>query len=629
MTRRRLESALLLLLPLLVFSGLYLRSLDYDFVWTDQGEIEHEILIQPPGRVLEAFWQPMHPDLERLSPGAAQPYYRPLQVTLVSLIHNEFGKRPRCFRTAGLALGAATVLLFTIFVWLLQRDLRVAALAGAVLAAHPAAIENYVWIAGLSAALVKCFIVSSLLAALLALRARAVALRGAMIVLSVAALSLGLLSKEDAVVTPALLLACIVSVALLDRRRELSEGRASLSEESEPSERQVSASPSFLWTAAALLVAQGLLTAAFAFWWRPLMLGGMLTGAHPVGGHRVVHLLTCLATWADRLAWLFLPLQSTTSDVVRLVTSIVDPMAWLGALLALISLAAWFQLLRRGQPVAALGLAWIWLAFLPTSGLIPLTHMRADRYLSLSVFGAALIWSTLIPGLARFSQPKTRQLLALVLAILLVFGLAQRTWIRIPDWRSDIALFERDVGRDPLFREAYYVLAVALSSEGRMEEARRRLMELEALGPKFKGSWSFLRGPDAFLLLCRINLNLGRSTETLRMFKEGLRADSGHLPQAPDLFSCGAYSLEQADRVEEALEIFVRLRDLNSTSPDPSLTLAIARCHARLGHRSEAQIWLDRLPSQAARDPQLRWDIGEVRGMIRSPASTRKDAPGF
>jgi len=616
MTRRRLHNALLLSLPLLVFFGLYLRALDYDFVWTDQGEIEHGILLRPPGRVLEAFVQPMHPDLERLSPGAAQPYYRPLQVVLVSLIHNEFGKQPRYFRAAGLALGAATVVLFTLFVWLLAGDLRAAALAGAVFAAHPAGIENYVWIAGLSAALVKFFIVASLLAAQLALQMRAAALRVAMLLLSTLALILGLLSKEDAVVTPALLLACIASLAVVRRSDDPERG-------SRPS--FFSFSFSFSWkTATALLLAHGLVAAAFALWWRPQVLGGgVLTGASPIGGNPVVHGLTALATWPGSLSWLFLPLHSTTSDVVRVVNTVFDPIAWIGALLAPISLAAWLQLLRRGQAVPALGLAWIWIAFLPTSGLVPLTHVRADRYLALSVFGAALIWSALIPELARLARPKARRLLAPALAIVLVLGLAQRTWARVPDWQSDVELFERDVSRDPLFREGYYVLAVAHVEEGDLEQAKRQLEALKDVGPRFSGLWSFLRTTDAAILLCRVNLGLGQGGETVEAFKGQLRANSDQLPRIPELFVCGASSLEQAGRPEEALEVFVRLRNLNPTSPDPRLTLAVARCHARLGQLGEAQAWLDQLPSEASRDPELRFGIGEVRGMIRSAAVSR------
>jgi tetratricopeptide (TPR) repeat protein len=612
-TRRRLQITPLLLLPVFVFLGLYLRALDYDFVWTDQGEIEHGILIQPPDRWLEVFWQPMHPQLAVLSPGSAQPYYRPLQVALVSFIDYEYGRRPRHFRLACIALGAATVLLFTLFAQVLMRDPGMAALAGAVFAVHPAGIENYVWIAGLSAALATFFIVASLLAGKLALEAPSAARRAGWLALSMAALSLGLLSKESAAVTPALALACIASVVVLERRRN-PDGGTSM--------------PAFFWKTATMLISlQGLITAVFVFWWRPRVLGGMLAGAPPIGGSSRVQLLTGVATWPDCLTWLFLPLQSTTSDVVRLVSSAFEPMLWMGAALALGSLVAWFVLLRRGLPIAALGLAWLWIAFLPTSGLVPLTHVRAERYLSLSVLGLALIWAELVPGLARLYRSRGRRLLTAALGVLLVSGLAQRSWARIPDWRSDLVLFERDVSRDPLFREGYYVLAVALLEEGRLEEAKGRLEELQRTGSRFAGHRSFLRSMDAFALYCGVNLRLGEGRDTLRMFRDNLRADAPDLPAAPSLFRCGAKTLERAGRVEEALEIFLRLRSLEPGAPDPRLTVAVARCHARLARYAEARAWLDRLPSGASRDRRIRADAAEVRDMIRTGAAPRKAAP--
>ena len=612
--RRRLEVTLLLLLPVLVFLGLHFRALDYGFVWTDQAEIEHGILIQPPDRWSEILWQPMYPDLDALSPGSAQPYYRPLQVALVSLIDHEYGTRPRNFRLACVALGAATVLLFTVFVQLLIRDPRMAAFAGAVFAAHPAGIENYVWIAGLSAALATCFIVLSLLAGKLALEARSAATRAGWLALSAVALTLGLLSKESAVVTPVLALACIASVVVLERHRNPDRGAPM--------------PPCFWKTAVVFISIQGLITAVFLFWWRPRVLGGMLSGVSPIDGSFAVQFLTSVATWPDRLAWLFLPLQSTTSDVVRVVNSVFDPAAWIGAAAALGSLIAWFLLLRRGLPIAALGVAWLWIAFLPTSGLIPLTHVRAERYLSLSVLGVALIWMELVPGLARVYRFRGRQVSTAILAAIVVLGLAQRSWARIPDWRSDLTLFERDVSRDPLFREGYYVLAVALLEEGRLEEAKRRLDELQRVGSRFAGHRSFLRPRDALVLLCRVNLRLGKGRHTLSLYGGKLRADSRDLPAAPTLFACGAKSLEQEGRVEEALEIFLRLRSLDPVAPDPRLTVAVARCHARLGRYVEARAWLDRLPSGASRDHQLRFDVAEVRDMIRTGASSRTVEPG-
>jgi tetratricopeptide (TPR) repeat protein len=614
MTRERIQSALLLLLPPLLFLGLYLRAFDYDFVWTDRGEIVYGILIQPPGHLLEAFWQPMHPDLETLSPGAAQPYYRPLQVVVASWIDAEFGKQPRYFRAVSLTLGAATALLFTLFARLLSGDLRSASLAGAIFAAHPAGIEIYVWVAGLSAALATGFIILSLLGAQLALRARAPTVRGALVLLSVTALILGLLSKENALVTPALLLACIVSAAATERRRTPAAG-ASL--------------PRHVRSAAfALLLVQGLVTAAFVFWWRPRVLGGVLSGAPPIGGSYAVQVLTSLASWPDRLSWLLLPLQSTTSDVVRIASSPLEPMAWLGVALAAGSLALWLRLLRGGHAVAALGLAWIWIAFLPTSGVLPLTHLRAERYLSLSVFGIALLWPVVGTHLLRGQLPKAPRWLAPALAALVVLGLAQRSWVRTPDWRSDIALFERDLERDPRFREGYYVLASALVRDERLEEARGRLEELRAVGARFAGLSSFLRIEDAFNLYCRVNLNLGRGPDTLPLFGDELRADSNDLPLMPHVYLCGARTLEEVGRVDEALAIFLRLRDLNPAAPDPTATVGIARCHARMGRYPEAREWLARVPPAALAESHLFGEVADVRARIRRGDPHTQALPG-
>ncbi len=70
MRRDRAKSLVLLLIPALIFIGLYARSLDYDFVWTDQGEIEVGLLIIPVEQIAGAFTRPMLPDVGQHVSGA-------------------------------------------------------------------------------------------------------------------------------------------------------------------------------------------------------------------------------------------------------------------------------------------------------------------------------------------------------------------------------------------------------------------------------------------------------------------------------------------------------------------------------------------------------------------------------
>jgi len=526
-------------LPVVLFLGLHLPAIDYEFVWTDQGEIENGLLIREPGHILAAFSEPMYPDLARLSPGAAQPYYRPLHTAVVSLVDHHVGRRPSAFRAVNLVLGAATVAVFWLLVWLLLGDPRAAALAAALVAVHPAGIEDYVWIAGLPSSLATLFVVCSLVCVPLITRARTVAAQFGLIAGSSLCLVAGLLSKESAIVTPALSVASIF--ALLALRGGDQAGADA---------RSVWPWPRPLL---ALVVAQLCIAGFYTLWLRPVILGDVLSGAPYVGGDVMVHLATAMGTWPNRIAWLFLPLSSTTSDVVRL-SSFAQPMPLAGLALLLSAPYVWIRLLRA-RPLAALGWAWIWIAFLPTSGVVPLTHMVAVRYLSLSVFGMALIMVDVVSGVANRSDSSRRRLLVGMLCVALVLGLAQRTLVRLPDWQSDLVLFEREVDRHPLYREGYYVLATALAEEGRFAEAKQRIVELGLAEEAFAGHSSFLRRTDALVFVCGLNLELGEAAETVQLMAGKLGPGSGLVRTAPRLVACVAESLDRVGRGNEAREL--------------------------------------------------------------------------
>ena len=600
----RLRLALVLLLPALVFGALYLRSLDYELVWTDTGEIEQGTLIRPVDGLLDAFVQPMHGSLDFRLAGVPQSFYRPLQVVLLSLIHDRHGTEPRFYRAVNLALGAATAVAFTALAWALFGRVGLALLAGTIFAVHPGGIEVYVWVAGMSAALADFFVVGSVLAAVLALRARRCGCGVALALVSVAAFVLGLASKEHAVVTPALVLASAVSLAVLDRDAAVGRRRVQVA------------------TAATLALVQGLVALAYVVWWRPSVLGGAFTGAPPIGGTLVTQTLSSLALWPRTLLWLFFPWQSTTSDVVRVVTSFLDPMAWLGLLLAAASLAAGLWLLRRGHAVAALGLAWIWIAFLPTSGVVPLLHARAERNLCLSIFGVALVWPAAAAPLLRAAWPRVPRAVAAGLAAVAVVALAQRSWARIPDWRSDLSLFERDAARDPLYREGMYELAIALFEAGRGDEAKRQLEVLLDLDSEFTGRSSYLRKVDVFELYCHVNRELRSDPDTLRLFDERLGGRI-HPNSMPGFLFCTAHALEGAGRAEEALEIYTQLMPQGGQRGQLIFSVAIARCHARLGRYAEARRWLARAESTRVGDPAVDEEIQNVRRLIRRGTRAR------
>lgn len=598
--RRRLRRALLLAIPPLFFLALHARTLPYGFVWMDEGEIVRETVVRPLERLPRALVEPLFTNLDAELANAPQPFYRPLQVIAASLVHALAGKQPAAFRALSLALGALTCALFTALAAWLLRSPGAALFAGLVAAAHPAGLEVYVWIAGLSEALVDLFVLACFGAFLLYRVSTGSRARGGWAALSLGALLLALLSKENGAATPLL---CLAGAVALEGAGARAAG--------EPWARRV--------RRAALdpvVLTQGALAVGFLALWRPWVLGSMTGGASWIGGDPLTQWRSALAFWPDALGWLALPLRSNSSDSVRVVTEYGDAAMGAGVALALASAVGGALLLWRGRPLAALGLAWIWIAFLPTAGLIPAVHARGERYLHLSVYGWALLLADLGPAaLARLPRG-ARTPLALAAAAALVAGLAQRSWARSPDWRSTRALFERDLAADPTYREGRYQLAQALYDEGRAAEAAATLEPLVRPGAESARQHGFLREGNAVELYCIAQLGAGRHEEA-RAFAAAQRPD---LAARPRLRFCRALAEELSGRPELALDSYRALLAEGAGESEPALRLALARSHLALGQRAEAERWLAGIDQGALRDPALDAQLRELRRRLRALA---------
>jgi len=592
--------------PALFFVALYMRALPFGFVWMDEGEIVREALIRPSARLPHALVEPLFTNLDAGLAHKAQPFYRPLQVVCISLLHNAFGKRPGVFRAASLALGAATAAAFTLLAWLVFHRLDAALAAGALAAAHPAGLEVYVWIAGFSEALVDCFAVLSLLAFLLHLRAGSPRARGGWGALALGCFFLGLLSKENGAAIPLLTAALAITQGRV-------EGEAPARGLLRAARRAIQ-NP---WLLAECGLAVGFLVA-----WRPWILGHPTGGASWIGGRPWIQWLTALSDWPRALGWIVLPLASTTSDSVRVVASAGDPWAWLGLMLAGASLVAWWVLWRRGLAWSALGLAWIWLAFLPTANLIPSVHARGERYLHLSVYGLALLVTDGLLLRLLAAPGAWRRAVALGAALGLPLALSERTWVREVDWRSTAALFERDVAGDPVFREGRYELARQYYNTGRVADAERMLAPLIHPDTAMQSTHGYLPARSAFVLHCLVQIAQRRPEAALR-FEGELEAGRSELAADPALRFCFALARERLGDPAAAFEIYTSLLASEPPQGDPQLRIALARTALALGRFDEARRWIGSLDRGSLRDPALEAEFSalwwEVEGRGAPP----------
>ncbi len=580
------RSRLALLLPVLIaplaWVVLYLPSLDFPFVWEDEGAIAAGTLLRPAGQTLAAFGEPLH-RIEHLGATARQAYYRPLPVVALSLVDQQLGREPRHFRALTIAAGALCAAAFGAFAGFLFGRTAPALFAALFVALHPVGIETTVWITGVPATASALFMIGALAFALAATRvigSRAAAGWGA---LSTASLALGLLSKEQAAVTPALLVATLLSFGAGPRRRAA------------------------VW----LVVSQVLLVGTYFSALRPAVLGSAFTGVPPIGGSMTTQIFTAIGNWPRQLAWLFAPLHSSTSDTVRIVESIASPRLALGAALALGSLVAWWWLRRAGARVAALGLAWIWIAFAPTAGLLPLLHASGERYLFLSSFGAALLLAELgmrwLPG----PPPAWRRRLAPALALLVLFGLAERTRSRLPAWSSTETLFKLDLARAPDFREAYFMLGVKAAEAGRFAEAGERIAPLLANDARFQGSAGYLNWLALAELACLTNLGRQDFDGVLALEARWQR-EFPAVTRAPSFRVCTAQARDGLGRTAEALESYLAVAGELGAAAPTGLYIVIARDLTSLGRGEEALPGLARARASAPSDAAV---LGQVQAI--------------
>ena len=276
--------------------------------------------------------------------------------------------------------------------------------AGLVFAVHPVHVEAVANVVGRN----------ELMAAVFTLLAVYAALERGSIWWSGAALALGLLSKENAIVVPGL----IVWAWLLGVRPA-------------PPQRRL-----------ALFVTSWVVIGAAYLGVRAAVLGGFLRGpgnTAPVflGQDALTVHLTAAAALADVARLLLFPLSLSADyspDHRTAVHSMLDSRFVAGllavAVWALLVVFAW----RRGRKVEAFGLGWIAIAYAPVANLLfQIQILVAERTLYLPSVGLALALGAV--GGAAASRHLAGQRLAVVAALVLLLG-GVRSVLRVPVWRD-------------------------------------------------------------------------------------------------------------------------------------------------------------------------------------------------
>jgi tetratricopeptide (TPR) repeat protein len=359
----------------------------------------------------------------------------------------------------------------------------------------------------------------------------------------------------------------------------------------------------------------------YLFVWRREVLGTFYPARPRGGGRAATQIASAVANWPAKIAWVFVPLHSSTSDVIRIVDEIANARLGLGIAVALGSAIGFGWCLRRGHPLAAIGLAWIWMAYAPTAGLVPQLHGNGERYWFLSAFGAALVIADLLTALSH----RLGRNASVAAAALLILFLGQRTTARIPDWESNLGLFQHDIAADPAFREGYFLVARELFQRGRFNEADATLAPLLRDDPVFAGTAGYANPLSVAELACSLAFVQKRYESIVALEQTLARTQPSALRAAP-VRACIGQGYNALGETRRALELFRGVADELGADAPPALPLMIARAHFRLDEFDAARQWLERARSAAGSDAVLQQKIRALNDRLPPPAGASDSA---
>lgn len=309
-----------------------------------------------------------------------------------------------------------------------------ALIAGLLFAVHPVHVEAVANIVGRN----------ELMAAVFVLLAVYAALEYEQPLLSGIAFACGILSKENAIVTPALIaFAWLLKLRPVPARRRLAWFVTS-------------------WA----LIGIGYVALRYVVF---RAYGAGIVAVAPVfkGATPLTVRLTAVAALSDVVRLLFFPLhmQADYSPAERTaVTSLADPRFLLG----MVVVVMWVTLLvlawKRRRTLEAYGLGWIAIAYSPVANLLfPIGLLMAERTLYLPSAGLALASGGLLRDLRGRS-------LALVVGAMVVLAGA-RTMQRVPVWRDNFAAVTALLDDAPLSYRTYDMAGWQFLWAGRAEKA--------------------------------------------------------------------------------------------------------------------------------------------------------------
>lgn len=196
-----LSAAIIIFLTFLFYSG----SMKNEFVWDD-----YHFIVNDASAHDFSHWRDLFSHNMGYLSGKGNNFYRPLYSLLNTADYKTGGGNPFTFHVTNTLLHAGVAVLACILVFMVSKNIYVAAATGLLFALHPVQTQAVTYIAGRADPMYAFFALLAIVLFLAYVKGR-----GNLLVYSASLVSfiLSLLSKEAAAITPFLILLCIYAIS--------------------------------------------------------------------------------------------------------------------------------------------------------------------------------------------------------------------------------------------------------------------------------------------------------------------------------------------------------------------------------------------------------------------------------
>ncbi len=532
--------------------------------------------------------------------------YQPVRTLSYALDYHVWQLDPTGYHLTNIVCHALSTLLVALIAYRLAAQWLLAGAVGLIFAVHPVHVEAVAWLSGRRDVLSLVFTLLGFysIVRLWPPPSSAPPKRRGWVWYGLALLffALGLLTKSTVVIFPLLLLLYEISF------------RPSIVNLS----RRIAAhAPFWLFAAGFTAVfisvsrAQGVAKAAYH------------------GDSAYLTLLTVLRVFAEYLAMLVIPRQLSLTYGVNVATSILQPSVLL-ALAVLAVVAGLTVLARKRTKLVFFGIGWFFLGLLPVSNLIPISTIKADRYLYLPSVGFCLAAAWLVvrcwQALAQLDLSKLGKKLVIagywLLIAIIVLSYAMLTVRRNHDWRNSHTLWTATLATTPTSTIALNNLGLIYAEQGMYDKALALYQQLldyaphqdrvervyVNIGSAYLGKGMFDEAIDSYQTALETNpeyveayLGLGKVSQQVGQYRQAIQIYESALelnPRNEVIYTRLGNVYFVQGKYDEALRYYQRAHELNPVSI--AAYNAMGLCYAAQG---DAQTALDLYRQALTIDP--------------------------